>query len=111
MTKVHILTTCDHCNGQAYLPLSEVEDALGRKYMQHTLCPLCNGSGQRPKWIDLQEFAQLLGSVLCPHTRTAFQGRMHFSAGEPWDDIQEVCIDCGARPDGSIENNSIHDIA
>jgi hypothetical protein len=41
----------------------------------------------------------LLQAAQCPHEHTSFHGRMHFSEGEPWDDIHEVCIDCGARID------------
>jgi len=35
----------------------------------------------------------------CPHIHTSFQGGWHFSAGEIWDDITEVCDDCGANLD------------
>jgi len=32
----------------------------------------------------------------CEHKHTALQGTYRFTDGEPWDDIAEVCIDCGA---------------
>ena len=99
MTKVQILTACDYCQGQAYLPDREVEDHLGRKHMRYTPCPMCDGSGKRTIWVDLSEFARLLEQETCPHLRTAYQGGLHFSAGDVWDDIHEVCIDCGANLD------------
>ena len=37
MLKVHILATCSHCNGKAYLPMGEDEDCQGQKYTRH--CP------------------------------------------------------------------------
>lgn len=33
----------------------------------------------------------------CPHLHTSFSGGWHFSEGEPWDDITEICDDCGAN--------------
>ena len=99
MTKVQILITCDHCQAQAYLPDCEVEDYQGRKYMRYAPCPMCEGSGKRTTWVDLSEFARLLEQETCPHQRTAYQGGFHFSAGDVWDDITEVCIDCGANLD------------
>ena len=35
----------------------------------------------------------------CPHLHTSTWGGFHFSAGEVWDDITEVCNDCGANLD------------
>ena len=43
MTKVHILTTCAACNGQAYVPIGEAEDYKGRKYTRYRPCPGCEG--------------------------------------------------------------------
>ena len=31
----------------------------------------------------------------CPHKHVSMVGGMHFSAGDVWDDIEEVCEDCG----------------
>jgi hypothetical protein len=31
----------------------------------------------------------------CKHEHSHFQGGLHFTAGEVWDDIMEVCDDCG----------------
>lgn len=99
MLKIHILAPCSHCNGEAFLPMGEAEDCQGRKYIRHTPCPTCVGSGNESKWIDLQDFAKLLQQAICSHNHTSFQGNMHFSAGDVWDDIHEVCDDCGANLD------------
>jgi DnaJ-class molecular chaperone len=99
MFKVHIQVTCSKCNGDAYLPVGEAEDCQGHKYTRHIPCSFCEGSGNEPKWIDVQDFAKLLHQALCPHKHTSYQGNMHFTAGDVWDDIQEVCDDCGANLD------------
>ena len=96
MIKVQILTQCEHCQGQAYLPVGEAESYAGEKYIRHRPCPTCNGSGAQPKWISLTEFSALLAEEKCSHEHTSFQGSLHFSQGEVWDDIHEVCQDCGA---------------
>jgi hypothetical protein len=31
----------------------------------------------------------------CPHQHVSTRGGMHFDAGEVWDDIQEICDNCG----------------
>ena len=47
----------------------------------------------------------------CPHTHTSFHGGYHFSAGDVWDDVTEICIDCGANLDELlIHSDSILDI-
>jgi hypothetical protein len=99
MIKVHILSTCTHCNGEAYLPCGEGEDADGRKYVRHIPCPMCDGSGMQPRWVSLQDLAIMLQQSLCTHEHTSFQGNMRFSAGDVLDDIAEVCNDCGAHLD------------
>ena len=35
----------------------------------------------------------------CPHIHTSFWGGFHFSHGEVWDDITEICDDCGVNLD------------
>ena len=97
MIKVQILTKCDDCNGEAYLPIGEVEDYKGRKYTRYVPCSNCEGSGKACKWISLEEFAILLRQALCTHENAMLQGSHHFSAGDVWDDIVEVCDDCGAH--------------
>jgi hypothetical protein len=97
MIKVQVLKQCEHCNGEAYLPMGDAEDSQGHKYTSYIPCPMCEGSGNAPKWISLDVFAKLLLQAQCPHKNTSYQGSMHYSAGEVWDDIEEVCIDCGAN--------------
>ena len=46
MIKVHILTTCARCNGQAYLPVGTEHDANGNPI--HPSHPLPGLRGQRP---------------------------------------------------------------
>jgi hypothetical protein len=96
MLKVHILASCSHCNGKAYLPMGEAEDSQGHTYTRHIPCPYCEGSGNEPKWLELADFAKLMRQTVCPHEQTSFHGNMHFSNGDVWDDIHEVCDDCGA---------------
>ena len=59
MIKIHILSTCTHCSGDAYLPSGEGEDANGHKYTRYIPCPMCEGSGNQTKWISLIEFIEL----------------------------------------------------
>lgn len=99
MLKVQILALCSHCNGKAYLPMGDAEDCQGHTYTRHIPCPYCEGSGNEPKWIDIADFAKLMQEETCPHEHTSFHGNMHFSTGDVWDDIHEVCDDCGANLD------------
>ena len=99
MTKVHMLTTCSACQGQAYLPAGEAIDYKGKTYLRYIPCPHCEGSGMRPHWISLSEFAEVLKQEQCQHQHTSYQGGFHFSAGDVWDDLAEVCTDCGANLD------------
>ena len=96
MSKVHILTKCEHCSGQAMLPIGEEPDHLGRVYMRYRPCPYCQGSGNQTKWVTLKDFAEMLEAVKCQHEHVSSRGSFHFSAGDVWDDIVEVCDDCGA---------------
>ena len=99
MLKVHVLDYCPHCDGQGYLPVGEDIDHLGRRYTRYMPCPRCSGGGTLGKWISLEAFATLLKQALCQHAQTTTQGSMHFTAGDVWDDIQQVCLDCGANLD------------
>ena len=109
MIKVQILAQCEHCQGQAYLPIGEGEDHRGRKYTRYAPCPMCEGSGNQPKWIPLPEFAVMLNQNACTHRHTAYKGGMHFGAGDVWDDIQEICVECGAPLDGQTVGDLIQD--
>lgn len=93
--KVQILTKCEHCSGQAMLPIGEEEDIVGRKYIRYGACPNCQGSGKQTRWITVAEFAEMLNTAKCEHEHVSRRGGFHFSAGEVWDDIEEVCDDCG----------------
>jgi len=99
MLKVQVLTTCSFCQGKAYLPLGEALSATGEPYTRYAPCPSCEGSGNCPQWVSLEAFAALLVQHQCPHLHTSHTGRIHFSAGDVWDDIAEVCDDCGAKLD------------
>jgi len=109
MTKVHILTRCEHCQGQAYLPVGEAQDYQGNTYTRFAPCSSCDGTGKSGKWVELSEFARLLAQAQCKHEHTSFQGGMHFSAGDMWDDLQEVCDDCGANLDKQTLGDTIDD--
>ncbi|NLN69413.1 MAG: hypothetical protein GX142_01300 [Chloroflexi bacterium] len=93
--KVKILSKCDDCDGQAYLPSAKGTDSRGVDYQRYAPCPTCEGSGQAEKWITLHEFQALLKELQCPHEHVSQVGGFHFSAGDVWDDIQDVCDDCG----------------
>ena len=93
MIKVHILAQCEHCNGEAHLPVGEAESYSGQRHKRYLPCPQCQGS------VSLAELATLLKEIQCSHEHTSFQGGFHFTAGEVWDDITEVCDDCGANLD------------
>jgi Zn-finger nucleic acid-binding protein len=60
MIKVHILDTCPHCDGEAYLPAGEAVSVDGERYEQYQPCPKCQGSGKAERWIGLGEFADLV---------------------------------------------------
>lgn len=99
MLKIQILTACGHCNGQACIPNGEGEDHQGHKFARYSPCPMCEGTGKQPKWVSLSVLKEMLVQVQCPHAQTSYQGGMHFSVGDVWDDIIEVCNDCGAHLD------------
>jgi hypothetical protein len=46
----------------------------------------------------------------CPHLHTSFIGGQHFSGGDYWEDIAEICSDCGSDLDAlDIPSQSIPD--
>jgi hypothetical protein len=96
MIKVHILDCCSYCEGQAFLPAGEVENYKGEKHTRYLPCLYCEGTGEEDRWISLAEFASMLEKAKCPHEHTMIRGGFHFSAGNVYDDIQEVCLDCGS---------------
>ncbi len=78
------------------MPAGEAESYTGEKYIRHKPCPNCQGSAKQTKWVTLTEFALMLEAVKCQHEHTSCRGAFHFSAGDVWDDVVEVCDDCGA---------------
>jgi len=64
MIKVHILTRCAHCDGEAYLPIGEASSYTGETYIRYLPCPVCQGSGNQDKWVSLGEFADLLDKAV-----------------------------------------------
>jgi hypothetical protein len=99
MLKVHILDRCPYCDGKAYLPVGETTNAKGETYTRYTPCQMCEGTGERGKWVNLTDFLEMLKQTQCRHEHTSYRGGMHFSGGDVWDDIQEVCDDCGVNLD------------
>ena len=63
MIKVQILSHCDMCGGEAYVAVGEVVSNSGEPYMRYHPCPYCEGTGNKAKWIDMQEFADLLDKL------------------------------------------------
>ncbi len=109
MFKVQILDRCQYCDGKAYLPAGEASNWQGESYTRYAPCQMCEGTGERGRWVSLEEFAKLLADAQCKHEHTAHSGGMHFSAGDVWDDIEEYCIDCGVDLDGKTLGDYIKD--
>ncbi len=78
MIKVNILTTCSQCDGQAYLPIGEVEDYQGKKYTKYKSCPHCEGTGKEPKWVSLADFLVMLRAAQYKREQASYEGEMHF---------------------------------
>ena len=96
MIKVQILDRCETCKGQAYLPDGLVVSNNGEPYQKHKPCTNCNGSGNQTRWISLEELSVMLQETSCPHTHISYHGNFRFTEAKPWDDLVEVCDDCGA---------------
>ena len=60
MIKVRILDRCEFCDGEAYIFDRQDVDSRGETYDRYRPCEMCNGSGNRAKWVSLREFADLL---------------------------------------------------
>jgi len=95
MIKVRVLSKCQHCDGKCYLAVDEDVDYQGNKYMRHRPCPICQGTGEAGKWVELPELVLLLEQVKCRHEHVTTLGGFHLTAGEVWDDLRDVCSDCG----------------
>jgi hypothetical protein len=95
MIKVRVLSKCQHCNGEAYLPVGEEIDAKGNTYTRHRPCPICEGTGLAGEWISMADLLVLLEQEKCPHNHTVWEGGFHFSGGEFYDNFKEICSSCG----------------
>ena len=63
MIKVHVLTICEFCDGQAYQPVGPDIDSRGEPYTRYRQCTYCKGSGNREKWVALDAFVEILTAV------------------------------------------------
>ena len=109
MLKVYILDRCPYCDGKAYLPVGEATDWNGEPYTRYEPCQMCDGTGESSKWVSLPDFLNMLKAAMCKHEHTSYRGGMHFSAGDVWDDIEEVCDDCGVNLDRQTLGDYIQD--
>jgi hypothetical protein len=63
MIKISILTECEYCGGDGYMP-ADVHS--GSPITHYEPCRVCNGIGLQTKWISLEELADLLeGTITC----------------------------------------------
>lgn len=60
MLKIYVQILCPSCKGKAYITTQETILITIWKHVRHKPCPQCNGSGTQTRWIDLNEFFQLL---------------------------------------------------
>jgi len=60
MIKVRILDRCEFCDGEAYVFVCEDVDARGETFDRNRPCKMCQGTGNRAKWIVLRELSDLL---------------------------------------------------
>jgi len=70
MNKVQILTICQACSGQAYVPVGEEVSPTGAKYIRHRRCFFCDGTGKQTHWVDLDEFARMLTAIAVEEQET-----------------------------------------
>lgn len=82
MLRVHILDRCPYCDGQAYLPAGEATNWKGKTYNRFVHCQMCDGTGERGKWVSLPDFMAMLKAAQCHHEHTSHRGGMHFSGGK-----------------------------
>lgn len=95
MVKIRIQKKCQNCSGAAYLPDGEALDHLGNKYARYRPCPICSGTGMMGHWMELAEFQLMLDQAKCPHQHVSSSGGFHLTEGICYDDVMEVCDDCG----------------
>ena len=62
--KVQILTQCEACDGEAYVPVGQAASYTGEKYTRYQPCSQCQGSGNQTKWVSLLEFGEMLSDAM-----------------------------------------------
>ena len=87
--------TCQRCKKSS----EEISKMMGSPFNQcdfcSQLCADCHKK-EKPKQDTLPADKAAPEPVkACQHLHTYHTGGFHFSAGDVWDDIEEVCIDCG----------------
>ena len=58
--KIHILDRCEFCDGEAYVFVCEDLDTRGETYDRYRPCEMCQGSGNRAKWVSVKDLTDLL---------------------------------------------------
>ena len=76
--KVQILDRCPHCFGESMVFVRREFDANGKSFDSYRPCYQCHGTGQKVRWVSLQEFAKLLDDALSLEPNLA-----EFEAQEP----------------------------
>lgn len=109
MLKVQILDHCSYRDGKANLPVDKATYAKGEPFARYTPCQMCEGTGEGGKWVSLTDFLEMLKQTHFRHEHTSYRDGVHFSAGNVWDDIEEVCDDCGSKLDHQTLGDFIQD--
>ena len=60
---VPLKTTCQACQGEKYLPTGETFYLAGRWHSRMAKCEACDGSGKEIRWVDMQDFANMLFAI------------------------------------------------
>ena len=63
MDTIPIRTTCQACQGEKYLPTGETFVLAGRTHHRVAPCVACDGTGKQVKWVDLQDFVNMLTAI------------------------------------------------
>ena len=58
--QIQVLTTCPHCDGEAYLPDELITSADGTQRLSYAPCPECSGFGRQKIWLALTDLLELL---------------------------------------------------
>ena len=63
MESVPIKTTCRACQGEGYWATGDSFELAGRKQHSMTPCSACRGTGKEIRWVDQQDFANMLTAI------------------------------------------------